>query len=67
MRNMKTGQVKKPPIGLKPLWIHEEERYKDIYKAMMRYRRAKLIIPKEWVVEADELAISIFRRRWPGR
>ena len=45
----------KPPIGLKPKWIHEEERKTEILDAMERYSEAGLPIPKEWIEELREL------------
>lgn len=45
----------KPPRGLKPRKIHDEERANAIVKAIDRYLREDLPIPLEWVVEYNEL------------
>lgn len=46
---------KEPPVGLKPRWLHNEERKEEIFKAMFRYSEAELPIPREWIVELFEL------------
>lgn len=50
------GICQKPPIGLKPRELYEEERINDILAACSRYSCAKLPIPIEWV---DELKVRI--------
>ena len=49
------NEVKKPPLGLKPKWIHDEGRRKDILDAIERYSEANMPIPIEWVKELREL------------
>jgi len=44
----------KPPLGLKPKQIHEEQRVAEILKAIYRYKISKKSVPKEWI---DELII----------
>ena len=41
----------KLPVGLKPKWIHDSERLKDLIDAIKRYTDAEMPIPKEWVEE----------------
>lgn len=47
--------MKKPPLGLKPKWVHDEERKLEILDAIERYSEAEKSIPKEWVIELREL------------
>lgn len=46
---------KKPPIGLKPKFIHRKERINDILDAMERYTKAECLILPEWVDKLREL------------
>lgn len=50
-----TPDIQKPPIGLKPKNIHNEERRKEIISAMRRYDDAGMDIPSEWIEELLEL------------
>jgi hypothetical protein len=45
------GSVTKPPIGLKPKKIHDEQRYLEVCAAIARYYNAGMKIPLEWVRE----------------
>lgn len=45
----------KPPIGIKPKFVWEEERIGDLLEAMLRYSNVGWVIPKEWIEELDEL------------
>ena len=47
--------MSKPPIGLKPKYIHMAQRVTDIFEAMERYSEAHLPIPPEWVDELKGL------------
>lgn len=47
--------VQKPPIGLKPKYIHNEHRFAKVNNAIVRYLDAGLHIPVEWVEEYNEL------------
>ena len=42
---------KKPPIGLKPREINDENRFANVREAMVRYLNSGLVIPQEWVDE----------------
>lgn len=46
---------RKPPLGLKPRNIFEEERIHEIFQAMMRYKQAHKEIPEEWIEEFNDL------------
>ena len=45
----------KPPIGIKPRYIHDEERKQEIMDAMVRYSNAFKPIPVEWLDELKDL------------
>ena len=45
----------KPPIGIKPRYIHDEERKQEIMDAMVRYSNAFKPIPVEWLDELRDL------------
>ena len=46
---------KKPPLGLVPRNVHEQNRIFVIEKAIVRYVIAGMPIPVEWVEELVEL------------
>ena len=46
----------KPPLGLPPRWLIEQQRSIAILEAMHRYAVAGLPIPEEWTDELDYLA-----------
>lgn len=50
---------KKPPVGIEPRFSWEYRRMNDIFEAMKRYSEAKKSIPLEWIVELDDLYISM--------
>jgi len=45
----------KPPIGLRPRFMNDTERFNEVTRAIERYRAAQLKIPIEWVEEYNEL------------
>lgn len=47
--------MSKPPIGLKPRFLHREQRITQIKGAIKRYLAANMKIPPEWVEEYNEL------------
>ena len=51
----------KPPLGLTPRWLIEEQRTMAILEAMHRYAVAGLPIPEEWT---DELNCLTSEKRW---
>ena len=56
------AELQKPPIGLKPRWIHDSERAKEILDAMARYTDANMSIPKKWITELQDLFNVYFDR-----
>lgn len=46
----------RPPLGLRPRFVHEEERMAEIYAAVVRYMDAGICVPTEWIAEYNELA-----------
>jgi len=49
------GTCDKPPIGLRPRWIVQSLRIREILEAIDRYVSAGKPIPKEWSDELNEL------------
>lgn len=45
---LKDGDVVKPPLGVRPEFLFEEERVKDLAEAIIRYVEAGLPPPKCW-------------------
>ncbi len=45
----------RPPVGLKPKFIKDSERLREIKSAMQRYIDAGCKVPLDWVVEYNEL------------
>lgn len=45
----------RPPIGIKPRYINDEERKQEIMDAMVRYSNAFKPIPVEWLDELRDL------------
>ena len=48
--------TEKHPIGLKPKWLHDQQRQIEIMDAMMRYLKANKKIPQEWMDELYKLS-----------
>jgi len=48
-------RTKKPPIGIIPRFIHDENRLKDLRKTIKRYIKSYHKINQEWVSEYNEL------------
>ena len=51
---MNTKQ-EKPPIGIKPRGLHNQERALDLSAAITRYIIANKVVPREWLVELSDL------------
>ena len=51
----------KPPIGLKPRWLHDAHRIQEILDAMRRYSDAEIVIPSEWVDELNGLINNLYK------
>lgn len=47
---------KKPPLGVKPKYIHDALRKKEIAKAIIRFAEVQKAIPIAWIEEYNELA-----------
>lgn len=54
------NELKKPPLGLEPRWIHDSKRAQDILDAIERYTDANMSIPKKWVEELKDLFNAYF-------
>lgn len=48
-------KITRPPLGLVPKWVRDEERLKEIKEAIDRYTAEFKSIPSEWVVEYNSL------------
>ena len=46
---------KKPPIGLKPKWVADLQRLREVQRALVRYYETEQAIPIEWIEEYNEL------------
>ena len=55
MNTVNQTVVPKPPLGLKPKYIHDKARVKEILDAMERYAYQRFPVPIEWVEELREL------------
>ena len=47
--------VQKPPIGLMPEWLWNEQRFNSVSEAISRYMEAGHSIPSEWIEEKFQL------------
>lgn len=57
------NDVEKPPLGLKPLFIHNEHRLNEIMEAIKNYSNANKSIPKEWVNELENLQLTLLQTK----
>lgn len=48
----------RPPIGLTPKFIHDQERMHEIFAAINRYNEAGVEIPNEWWQEFNLICQS---------
>ena len=51
------------PIGIKPKYIHDEERCYELKMAIGIYLEANIKIPSEWIKEYNKLVNTIKERR----
>ena len=56
-------ESKKPPVGIKPRWLHDSQRARDIIDAIERYTEANMTIPKIWIDELRDLCECPFISR----
>lgn len=54
-RPLHVAAAEKPPLGLKPRKIHDEERLQALAEAITRYVVERKPVPEEWFAEYDEL------------
>ena len=45
----------KPPLGLKPRKIHDQDRMNELICAIERYSEASMPVPKEWTDELKDI------------
>lgn len=57
-------KVQKPEIGIKPLWLHNELRLKEINDAIDRYVSNSQEIPSEWMFEKRLLESTIKKPKY---
>lgn len=62
MSDKKVVKSVKPPLGIVPRFIRDEERISEIYSAMGRYIKAKKQIPTEWTKEIIDLSKENFSK-----
>lgn len=55
----------KLPIGVKPRYIHDMMRFREITDAINRYSAANLPIPKEWVRELWDMYDDALNKTQP--
>ena len=51
----------KPPIGITPRWLLDEEREIEIRRAITRYTIAGYPVPDEWYEELNEIVERLFK------
>ena len=51
-------KTEQPPLGLKPKWLHNEQRMEEIREAIIRYSKKGKSIPSEWVNEYNALIME---------
>ena len=45
----------KPPLGIKPRHIHDQQRLSDIFDAILRYMTEGVPVPLDWLHEANDI------------
>jgi|TARA_R110000765_G_scaffold70309_1_gene136434 hypothetical protein len=55
MKEQGDKKLAKPPVGLRPKYISDAERLEEVKAAIVRYFKAELEIPVEWVEEYNNL------------
>lgn len=51
--------IEKPPVGVKPKWMLDEERIYELFDAIMRYKKSGAAIPFEWIDELTNLLLDL--------
>lgn len=49
--SVKINRIKKPPVGLMPKYIWDEQRHEEVKDAIRRYLSEDCQIPTEWIEE----------------
>jgi len=57
------GRLPKPPLGLRPKWLADEQRIAEVLAAISRYETAGWDVPQEW---RDEVAVLAAQTTDPG-
>jgi len=52
-----------PPLGVKPYWLHQEHRLRELKDAISRYEEALLIVPSEWIGEKQSIEAYLKGRK----
>lgn len=60
-------QLKEPPLGIKPLFIHNEQRLDQLNAAIERYTNTGFPVPKEWISEKKSLEKYLKERKQGGQ
>lgn len=55
MQTTNETAIPKPPLGLKPKYIHDKIRIKEILDTMERYSYQRFPVPIEWIEKLREL------------
>lgn len=56
-------KYEKPPIGIMPKWLWEEQRLHDLHSAIQRYLDVGMTVNPEWIEEYNELSKRIRERK----
>jgi len=51
-------KTKKPPMGLMPKKLWDEQRYYDVCAAITRYYQAGMKIPIKWIKEYNKFVVK---------
>ena len=46
--------IKRPPLGIVPRYIHDEQRAREIISGILRFMDAGWPVPREWLEELFE-------------
>lgn len=57
-----SSNAAKPPLGVSPRFIVDEQRQSDLTAAIIRYASAGHFINPEWVAEYNEIATRIQKK-----
>lgn len=59
MKGEMSKKTIKPPLGLRPKSIAEEDRFIEVHEAIGRYWKASLVIPIAWIKEYNKLVVKV--------